>query len=169
MALISMREVCWGISDTPLLENITLQIEKGERVGLLGRNGVGKSTLLKIINGSILPDSGDIWRQQDMTTAALEQDLPTGYDGAVFDIVAEGMGETGKALAGYNRIVKATESEATHGLAETRATLQLKLDAAAGWQLQKKIESVLSRCRLDPDNKFADLSAGMQRDRKSVV
>ena len=163
MALISMREVCWGISNTPLLENITLRIEKGERVGLLGRNGVGKSTLLKIISGSILPDSGDIWRQQDMTTAALEQDFATEYDGTVFGVVAEGQGEIGKALAGYDRIAKAAEPEAFPGLAEARAALQLKLDATGGWQLQKQIESVLSRCGLEPHNKFADLSAGMQR------
>jgi len=163
MALISLREVCWGISDTPLLENITLQVEKGERVGLLGRNGVGKSTLLKILSGSTLPDSGDIWRQQDMTIAALEQDFATEYDGTVFDVVADGQGETGKALAGYNRIAKATEPEAAPDLSQMRATLQAKLDATGGWLLQKQIESVLSRCRLDPDNKFADLSAGMQR------
>jgi len=66
-------------------------------------------------------------------------------------------------LAGYSRIAKTVEPETTSGLAETRAALQLKLDATGGWQLQKQIESVLSRCRLEPDDKFADLSAGMQR------
>jgi len=161
MALISLREICWGFSDAPLLENITLQIEKGERIGLLGRNGVGKSTLLKIVSGAIPPDSGDVWRQQDISIAALAQDIPTEYSGTVFDVVAEGLGETGRALAVYNRIFKAPQSAS--GSAARSAQLQRTLDAAGGWPLLKRIESVLSRARLDPDKKFALLSAGLQR------
>ncbi len=63
MALIGMRDVCWGFAEPPLLENVTFQIEKGDRVCLVGRNGVGKSTLLKLLGGDMLPDSGDIWRR----------------------------------------------------------------------------------------------------------
>ena len=63
MAIIGMRDICWGLGGCPLLENITLQIEKGERVCLVGRNGVGKSTMLKLIGGELIPDSGDVWRQ----------------------------------------------------------------------------------------------------------
>lgn len=163
MTLISMREVCWGFGDSPLLENITLQIEKGERIGLLGRNGVGKSTLLKIVSGAISPDSGDVWREQNITIAALEQDIPSRDDGTVFDVVAEGLGETGQALAGYNRIFKAPESASASETGARRTQLQLTLDAAGGWPLLKRIESVLSRTRLDPDKKFAHLSAGLQR------
>ncbi len=163
MALISMREVCWGFSDPPLLENITLQIEKGERVGLLGRNGVGKSTLLKLMSGAILPDSGDIWRQQGIIVAALEQDVSATFDGTIFDVIAEGLGEIGKALAEYNRIFKEAESAVTPELAKRREPLQRTLDAAGGWKLLRRIESVLSRTRLDPDKKFTELSAGMQR------
>ena len=76
MALIGMRNVCWGFGEPPLLENVTFQIGKGERVSLVGRNGVGKSTLLKLLGGEMLPDSGDIWRQQGISVAALEQDVP---------------------------------------------------------------------------------------------
>lgn len=71
MALIGMRDVCWGFGDPALLENITLQIEKGERVCLLGRNGVGKSTPLKLFGGEILPDRGDVWRQSGVSVAAI--------------------------------------------------------------------------------------------------
>ena len=60
MAIIGMREVCWGFAEKPLLDNVSFQIEKGERVGLVGRNGVGKSTLLKLLGGEMDPDSGEI-------------------------------------------------------------------------------------------------------------
>ncbi len=92
MALIGMRDVCWGFGEPLLLENVTFQIEKGERVGLVGRNGVGKSTLLKLLGGETLPDSGEIWRRQGISVAALEQDVPAGLDGTIFDVVAEGLG-----------------------------------------------------------------------------
>ncbi|MBW2011777.1 MAG: ATP-binding cassette domain-containing protein, partial [Deltaproteobacteria bacterium] len=163
MALIGMRDVCWGFADPPLLENITLQIEKGERVCLIGRNGVGKSTMLKLFGGKMLPDSGDIWRQQGITVAALEQDVPSGFDGTIFDVVAEGLGKKGKAMAEYNRICKIPEAMGTPELAKRRDELQHMLDSGGGWNLLRQIESVLSRTRLDPEKKFADLSAGMKR------
>ena len=97
MALIAMRDVCWGFGDAPLLDNVNLQIEKGQRICLLGRNGVGKSSLLKLLSNTILPDSGDIWRQQGITVAALEQEVPPGSDGTIFEMVALGLGEKGKA------------------------------------------------------------------------
>ena len=106
MALIGMRDVCWGFGEAPLLENVNFQIEKGERVCLVGRNGVGKSTLLKLLGGEMLPDSGDIWRRQGISVAALEQDVPAGFDGTIFDVVAEGLGETGRALAEHSRICR---------------------------------------------------------------
>ena len=61
MSLIGMRDICWGFGDPPLLENINFQIEKGERVGLLGRNGVGKSSIMKLLEDKLRPDSGSIW------------------------------------------------------------------------------------------------------------
>ena len=163
MAIIGMRDVCWGFGGPPLLENITLQMEKGERVCLVGRNGVGKSTMLKLFGGELLPDNGTVWRGQGITVAALEQDVPPGFDGTIFEVVAEGLGKTGKALAEHNRIGRNTLAGNPPELRRRRAELQYKLDSGSGWELLNQIENVLSQTRLDPEDLFADLSAGMKR------
>lgn len=163
MALISMQDVCWGFGGQPLLENITFQVEKGERVCLLGRNGVGKSTLLKLLTGEIFPDSGEISRQQGITAAALDQDVPPGYNGTIFDIVSEGLGKKSNALAEYTGIIRMQEELSSAGLSKRRDDLQRRIDADDGRALLRRIESVLSKTLLDPEQKFADLSAGMKR------
>lgn len=163
MALIGMRNVCWGFGEPPLLENVTFQIGKGERVSLVGRNGVGKSTLLKLLGGEMLPDSGDIWRQQGISVAALEQDVPAGFDGTIFDVVAEGLGETGRALAEHNQICRYTETKGNPQLVKRRDELQQILNVGEGWELLTRVENILSQTRLVPENRFADLSAGLKR------
>src|SRR5210317_1365703 len=142
MALIGIRDLCWGFGDPPLLENITLQIEKGERVCLIGRNGVGKSTMLKLFSGELIPDSGSVWRQQGITVAALKQDVPPGFNGTIFEVVAEGLGETGKALAEHHRIGRYSESDITTEPSKRRSELQHILDSGGGWALLNQIENV---------------------------
>jgi ATP-binding cassette subfamily F protein uup len=166
MALIGIRDLCWGFGDPPLLENITLQIEKGERVCLVGRNGVGKTSLLKLLNGEILPDSGDIWKQQGITVSVLEQDVPSGFDKTIFDVVAGGFGEKGRTLGEYHRICRKLETAGDGGfskLTKIQDALRHQLDAGNGWELLRRVESILSRTGLDPEKKFADLSAGLKR------
>jgi ATP-binding cassette subfamily F protein uup len=158
-----MRDVCWGFAESSLLKNVTFQIEKGERVCLVGRNGVGKSSLLKLLGGEMLPDRGDIWRRQGLSMAALEQDVPAGIDGTIFDVVAEGLGQTGRALAEHSRICKHAEFRNNPQLAKRRDELQHMLDSGTGWELLTRVENILSRTRLDPDSRFADLSAGLKR------
>jgi len=163
MALIGMWDVCWGFDESPLLENMTFQIEKGERVCLVSRNGVGKSTLLKLLGGEMAPDSGDIWRHQGISVATLEQDVPAGFDGTIFDVVAEGLGETGRALAEHSRICRHIGTGENAQLAKRRDELQHMLDAGDEWALLTRVENILSRTRLDPESRFADLSAGLKR------
>jgi ATP-binding cassette subfamily F protein uup len=143
MAIIGMQGVSWGFGGLPLLDNITLQIEKGDRICIVGRNGVGKSTMLKLISAELVPDSGEVWRQQGITIAALEQDVPPGFDGTIFEVVAEGLGETGKALAEHHRISRRSEADINTESAKRRDELQHMLD--------------------NPEDMFAGLSAGMKR------
>jgi len=163
MALMGMREVCWGFGGAPLLDDLTFQIEKGERVCLLGRNGVGKSSMLKLFHGEIFPDKGEIWRQQGVTVAMLEQGVPPGCDGTIFDVVAEGLGEKGKVIVAHARICKIPKAKLTRELVAQRDKWQRLLDAEEDWSLIRQVENVLSRTGLDPEAKFVDLSAGMKR------
>src|SRR5688500_20360054 len=91
MALISLQDVSIGFGGPRLLDEINLQIESGEWVGLLGRNGMGKSTLLKLVSGEILPHSGTIARQQNIRVAYLPQEVPQGLIGRIIDIVEGGL------------------------------------------------------------------------------
>jgi len=136
MALISLQNVSVGFGGPLLLENINLQIEAGEWVGLLGRNGMGKSTLLKLINGDIEPQSGEVSRQQNLRVAFLPQEVPLGISGSVFDIVAQGLADLGNVPG--------------DGLEDQ-------------WQRQLQVEQVISRMELDPQAAFDTLSAGMKR------
>jgi ABC transport system ATP-binding/permease protein len=163
MALMGMRDVSWGFDDPPLLENINFQIEKGERVCLLGRNGVGKSTFLKLLSGEVAPDHGEIWRQQGVSVASLKQDVLTSFDSTIFDLVAQGLGDLGKIMAEYNRLNKMPETDQMSDLFQRREQLQHLLDLDHGWTLFTRVENVLSRTGLEPETNFADLSAGMKR------
>ena len=89
MALITLRNLTIAFGDPPLLDGVDLQIQPGERVGLLGRNGEGKSTLMKIIHGDTTPDDGDVIRQKDLRTALLAQELPAGIHGSIRAVVSE--------------------------------------------------------------------------------
>ena len=166
MALIGMRDLCWGFSNPPLLENITFQIEKGERVGLLGRNGAGKSTLLRLLQGEILPDSGQVWRQQGVTVAYLSQDVSPDFEGSIFDVVAGGLGPKGKALADYHRGINTKgdrEDSILRSVRPSESDQPHPLDSEDWWTLVKQVETILSRTQLPLEVEFADLSAGMKR------
>ena len=137
MALISLQEVSLGFGGPLLLEEINLQIERGEWIGLLGRNGMGKSTLLKLVNGDIFPEHGVVARQQNLRVAYLPQDVPQGLTGSVTEIVA-------------------------NGLEETAATVGSRADDAC-WQRPLQVEQVIARMSLDPLARFDVLSAGLKR------
>ena len=134
MALISLQEVSLGFGGPLLLEGINLQIERGEWVGLLGRNGMGKSTLLRLVNGDLVPEHGVVARQQNVRVAYLPQEVPQGLTGNVTAIVSAGL-----------------EGSAGTGT----------LDAA--WQRQLQVEQVIARMSLDPQARFESLSAGLKR------
>ncbi|MBN1788187.1 MAG: ATP-binding cassette domain-containing protein [Sedimentisphaerales bacterium] len=164
MAIIGMQDVSVSFSSEPLLENINLQIEAGERICLLGRNGVGKSTLIKLITGEILPDRGDVWRVNDITITNLRQDVPDDLGGTVFDLVSEGLGELGKLLAQYHSISHQLALDiGNKSLMGQLDKLQHKLDTQNAWQMDRFVEDIIKRMELDAASEVAGLSAGMKR------
>ena len=90
MPLVSLDRVSIAYGHLPLLDEVTLQIDSRERVALIGRNGTGKSTLLKVVSGEIPADTGAVWRQPALKIARLDQDVPLSSSRSVFDVVAEG-------------------------------------------------------------------------------
>lgn len=158
MPLITLQNVDYSVGGPLLLEKAELSIEPGERIALIGRNGAGKSTLMKLIAGELRPDDGEVRVQQGVRIARLEQEVPQGTGGSVFDVVADGLGELGQWLAEFHRLGQADAYDA-----KAMADVQAKIDAADGWTLDRRVDETLLRLELDGGAEFARLSGGMKR------
>jgi ATP-binding cassette subfamily F protein uup len=164
MALLGMQDVSVGYSGHPLLEHMNFQIEHGERICLLGRNGVGKSTLIKLICGELEPESGVISKSPSFSVTCLTQNVPAGIKGKVFDVVSEGLGSRGKLLAEYHLLSHRVAAEPHNkGLLGQLDKLQHALDIEGGWQLNRYVEMIVEKIKLDIDAEVESLSAGMKR------
>ena len=142
MALLSLRQICIAFGGPLLLDNISLQVEKGERICLLGRNGAGKSTLLKLISGELTPDSGNLDRQQGLQVARLDQEVPRDVTGTIYDSIASGLGLHGELLCRYRSLSHALAA-GDEGLMPEMMEIQQAIDAVSAWPLEQKIEQVL--------------------------
>jgi ATP-binding cassette subfamily F protein uup len=163
MGLVTLRGISVGFGGPGLLEHVDLQIDAGERVCLVGRNGVGKSTLMKVICGLITPDDGKIEYQQGIRLAYLPQDIPDGLPDTVFDMVSGGLGDQGRLIADYHRLSGRLAEGAGAALINELDRVQRELEAAGAWQIKQRVESILSRMSLDADARFRDLSGGLAR------
>ncbi|GAB6175351.1 ATP-binding cassette domain-containing protein [Desulfobaculum senezii] len=161
MALISIKDIRLAFSDAPVLDGVSMQIEAGERVCLVGRNGEGKSSLMRVVTGDMKPDGGEIAIGKGVRVARLSQDVPQDITGSVFEVVATGIGEMGTALYDYRSAVAAVERDASAMPALEAA--QQAVDASGGWESYRTVETVLSRLKLDADAEFATLSGGLKR------
>jgi len=162
MALINLRNISLAFGGPPLLEDISLRIDKGERICLLGRNGSGKSTLLKVIAGEIQEDAGIIDRQQGLRVARLEQDVPRNLQGTIYEATAQGLAETGDLLVRYHDLTRRADNGEA-GLDSQLAEIHQKLESCDGWSHQQRIEQVLSRLKLPADLPVSSLSGGILR------
>ena len=161
MAYITIRDVQLAFGGPALLDGANFNLERGERVSLIGRNGEGKSTLLKLIEGSLLPDQGEIALQNGITISMLAQDVPMD-SGKVADIVAEGAGEAAQVLKEYHEASDACVL-GDMDACDRMGNLQHKLDLLDGWALETKVNAILSKMGLDPEADLADLSGGRKR------
>ena len=163
MTLLTLKNISVAFGGPLLLDGISLQLEVGDRLCLMGRNGMGKSTLLKLISGELVPDGGEISRQQGLRVALVAQEVPQGLVGTVFDVVAGGMGKAAELLAEYHHVGQRLASEGGEALLKRLESLQKALEDEGGWRLHQEVERVLSRLKLDPEAEFPTLSGGTKR------
>ncbi len=161
--LIMLDAVSLAFGLDVLLDKVKLQIAEGERVCLIGRNGAGKSSLLKIIEGSLLPDSGTVWRKPHLRFARLTQELPQESTATVYEFIAAGLAETGKLLSDYHALTQRLTYSHTEQDLNQLQHLQQAIDTKNGWQFEQKINTILTRLELNPDLYVAKLSGGWQR------
>ncbi|WP_085444654.1 ATP-binding cassette domain-containing protein [Magnetofaba australis] len=156
MGLIDISNLTISFGGPKLLDEVNLTIEPGERVCLIGRNGGGKSTLFKAIGKEIVPDGGEVAWKKGLKLARMVQNVPHGKQGTVFDVVADGLGESGRLLAQYHAALQGdpAQLEALHQ--------QIDHDPQ-GWSSQQRIDSAIERLKLDPDALFDALSGGQKR------
>ncbi|WP_016853938.1 ATP-binding cassette domain-containing protein [Halomonas smyrnensis] len=158
MTLLRLEQLQLAYGTHVLLDGADLVLEKGERLALVGRNGTGKSTLLKLVSGENLPDGGTIWRAPGLKIGVLAQDLPAASGETIFDVVAQGLPEAGELLSEYHHLVQQAEPDMTR-----MAQLQTRLEAIDGWSFHQRIDVVLTRLGLPADAAMADLSGGWRR------
>ncbi|MDZ4820902.1 MAG: ATP-binding cassette domain-containing protein [Planctomycetota bacterium] len=163
MGLLSLHDVTVSFGGPPILENANLQIERGERVGLLGRNGAGKTTLMKLLLGEIVPDRGEIAREQGSTVARLVQEVPRDLPGTVFDEVSRGLGELSLLVTEYHHVVQAYSADPNTRWQKELDRLQHTLEREGGWHLSDRVDRVIEQMGLSGDAEVASLSAGMKR------
>lgn len=166
MLLYRLTNLSLAYGDRPLLDKVDLTIHTGERIGILGQNGAGKSTFMKLLCGQALPDSGELWRADQVRVAYLDQNLPELSDETVYDYVASGLAELGDLLRRYHAM--------THTHADTidwsdpkqldlMAHLQKEIEARDGWTFQHRIDSVVDSLKLPADSLMRSLSGGSRR------
>ena len=163
MALLGMQDINIAFGGPAVLNEANFSIERGERVCLLGRNGAGKSTIMKLLDGSMKPDTGIVVRQTGVTVARLDQEVPDDIAGSTFDVVAAGLGEMGSLVSRYHQASLRVAAGDNDAALREMDRLHHALDAANAWQIQTRVETVLEHLNLDADAPFANASVGRKR------
>jgi len=163
MALLHLRDVDHQFNGPLLLDQVNLTVDRGERISLIGRNGEGKTTLMRILDGQLAADSGEVSRGQGVTTALVDQQVPDELDGSIYDLVAAGLAEQGQLLAEFHHISIELATRDAPALHTRLDRISHELELSDGWRVQQRVETVLSKMGLDADVEVSTLSAGMKR------
>lgn len=157
MAIISLQNITMAFNGPPVLDSVSLQIEKNQRICLLGRNGTGKSTLMKILAGEITPDAGEIVKDQSFKVSYFSQNIPEHLPGTVFEIIANGLGKSGQLLISYHDALHSGQTD------RELVSLMEEIDRNHAWSAQEDINRMTSLMGLDNDWVYTDLSGGQKR------
>jgi ATP-binding cassette subfamily F protein uup len=158
MPLLRLDQASLAYGTHVLLDHVDLQLFRGQKIGLLGRNGAGKSSLLKIINGTNTIDSGDYWVRPGTKIATLSQELPDADDKTVYEVVAEGLHPIGDLLAQFHRLTAQDDIDF-----DELAKVQAQIDSLDGWSVENRVSTVLSQLELNADSLMKELSGGWRR------
>jgi len=156
MPLLKLDKVFLHYGTHVLLDAVDFVVRRGDRIGLLGRNGEGKTTLLKVINGEVVPESGERWVRQGTKISYLDQSLPPADERDVYDVVAHGLAGVGDLLAQYHHAIVAGDMKALE-------RTQHELESKDGWRLQQRVDTVISQLQLPGEATMASLSGGWRR------
>jgi ATP-binding cassette subfamily F protein uup len=160
MPLFRLDDVYLAYGTHVLLDKVNLTIQPGERWGLLGRNGAGKSTFMKLLLGEIKPDGGEIWREPELRVAYLNQELPEASEQTVFDYVADGLADAAVLIKRFHHLI---EQEPTDRVMAELDQVQRDIDNCNGWSLEQKVESIISALALPAHKRMRELSGGWAR------
>jgi ABC transport system ATP-binding/permease protein len=161
--LLVLDHVTLAFGHLPLLDDAGLQVDARERIAVIGRNGSGKSSLLKIIAGQQPPDAGTVWRQPGVVVARLDQDVAVDDERPVFDMVAEGLGDLSDLVTAYHHAAVALADDASDARLARLGRLHHELEERDGWRLEQRVEMVLDRLGLSADVIVNSLSGGWKR------
>ncbi len=162
MPLIILDKLELAYGHWPLLDQASLVVDKGQRIGLIGRNGTGKSSLLKVVAGEIRADAGEVWRQPGLKLGYVPQEPGFEAGHSVFDAVAEGVGSARRLLTAYHETVHRVAEGDVAAMAELDH-LSHELEVADGWRLNSRVEEVLERLDLAADAQVDTLSGGLKK------
>jgi len=165
MPYITLDKASLAFGHVALLDHVDFQLDEGERVGLIGRNGGGKSSMLRVLANQATLDDGEVWRAPGARICYVSQEPQLDPGASVFDEVARGLGELQRIISEYHHLShRLAEPDADHEkLLEQMQPLQTQLEAQDGWAVQARIETAISKLGLDPDVKIATLSGGVRK------
>lgn len=164
MLLFRLNNLSLAFGDQPLLDQVSLTIHKGERIGILGQNGAGKSTFMKVLLGQVLPDGGELWRAENIKVAYLDQNLPVQDEQTIYDYIANGLEGLGELLRRYHALTRNEDLDwADEKNMHELSSLQKQIEERDGWAFEHRIEGMLDLLNLPADAAMKTLSGGSRR------
>ena len=163
MPLVVLDQISHAYGHLPLLDKAALQVEPGERIAIIGRNGTGKSTLMQIIGGELKPDAGTVWTQPGARIARLVQDVPLSANKPVFDVIADGLGDLGELIANYHHAAVEVATDYSEAAMTRLGNYQHELEERDGWSLEQRVELIVTKLGLPSEAIVDTLSGGWKR------